>query len=82
MGLFRVILLGVIVWLVISMMKRYQANSEARRKKVSNKESGQEKVLQCKTCGIYVPENEAIRDGENTYCSNEHQIADQSDTEK
>ncbi len=78
MGLFRVVLLGVIVWLVISMMKRYKANNEAVRKRVST----QEKVLKCSTCGVYVPENEAIRVGEKTYCSTEHQLADQSDPDQ
>ena len=33
-------------------------------------------MVQCGHCGIYLPEPEAIRDGERFYCSKEHLDAD------
>ena len=36
--------------------------------------SGQ--MVQCRHCGMYVPEAEAIRSQDQWYCSREHSIAD------
>lgn len=30
------------------------------------------KMAQCSHCGMYIPEQEALRDGDRCYCSQEH----------
>ena len=30
------------------------------------------KMIQCAECGIYIPEQEAVRDGEHAFCSAAH----------
>lgn len=81
MGLFRVILLGVIVWLVYGFYKRFRQNAlEHQKDRIQEKE--QEKVVQCRTCGVYVPEQEAVKVGDVTYCSEEHRLTDQQNNQE
>ena len=35
-------------------------------------------MVQCEHCGVYLPEPEAIRDGERCYCSKQHLDADRA----
>ncbi len=81
MGLFRVILLGVIVWLVYGFYKRFRQNALEHQRGASV-EKDKEKVVQCQSCGVYVPEAEAVRDGDRSYCCEEHRLADQDNTPK
>jgi hypothetical protein len=35
-------------------------------------------MLPCKHCGVYLPQSEVIRRGDNVYCSREHAEADKT----
>ena len=37
------------------------------------------KMVRCNQCGMYLPEEEALRSGEHWYCSREHRDADSHD---
>jgi len=32
-----------------------------------------QRMVRCQSCGVYVPEDEALTEGESAFCSREHQ---------
>lgn len=69
MGLFRLIIIALIVYLLIQIFKRITANKNPPSTK---KQDNSTAMVQCKTCKLHIPENEALlKDGEY-YCSQEH----------
>ena len=79
-GLIRIIILGILLVLARNLFLKFQQN---RQKKSTNKQSSEKqsrtdkkiesrKTLRCDHCGVYIPANEALRDGEKIYCCPEH----------
>ena len=42
------------------------------RKKQQRRRQLTGKMVQCSHCGMYIPEQEALREGDRCYCSREH----------
>lgn len=74
MNLIRLLLIAAIFWLVFSLVKRWLRQNAAPRRK-STPPSGHERMVKCVYCGLHVPESEAVREGDLTYCSIEHRNA-------
>jgi len=77
MNLIRLLILGLIVWLLYRMVQRLlnkpRPVQQGRRKAVSTD------MVRCAHCGIHIPENEAlVRDGRH-YCSEAHRASGPSD---
>lgn len=72
MGLVRLILLILLAALLYRMLRRWQDRKAARKKPVAR---DQGHMLACAHCGVYVPEQDAVRDGERVYCSEAHRLA-------
>jgi len=70
MGIFRLLTILLVAWLVYALYKRYlKARSQNQSaKKIKNSE----KVVKCEHCKTHVPEHEAIIDKGRYYCSEEH----------
>lgn len=70
--------LGVIVLIwggarFLSILQRKDEAARAQREQLGpGPDASREPVVKCETCGIYVPESEAVRVGSLTYCSPEH----------
>lgn len=67
MNLIRLIVIALIVYLVIQIIKRWLANKTPTP---SNLE--ETKMVQCKVCQLHIPENEALLQSGEYYCSQEH----------
>jgi len=70
MGLFRLLALIFIVWLVIHFAKRLLAtrkrtDATGKKEKIAN-------MVRCEVCGLHIPEKEAIHHGEHYFCSEAH----------
>ena len=78
MNLIRIIALGLVIWLVLSMIKQYKRRLQSDPAKQSRKESvDNARVVQCHHCGVHVPENEAlVKPDGKVYCSPECAKAD------
>ncbi|WJW74929.1 PP0621 family protein [Thiohalobacter sp. IOR34] len=77
MGLIRLLLLGLLVYIGFSLYKRWQAQ-QRRRNRPAAGEVGQ--MVRCETCGIHLPREEALCSGDHCYCSEAHrQSAQQRD---
>jgi len=74
-GLVRIIILGMLLYLARHLFQKFQQNrlEQAEKKRSEAKKKVEsEKTVRCDHCGIYIPADEAIVDGEKHYCSLEH----------
>ncbi len=59
-----------VVKLVLENRKRERALKKSVFKK--NRDNKQNNMVRCISCGLYVPEDEAIKQGDNIFCSQKH----------
>ena len=67
MGLIRIIVIALIIYLLIQIFKRWAAN-----KKSASPNLEDTKMVRCKVCQLHIPENEALQQAGDFYCSQEH----------
>ena len=78
MNLLRIVLIAIAVWIIISMIRRWREQKADER--MAERETPRVgTMVQCQYCGMHVPEQEAVRDGDATYCTVEHQQASKQD---
>ena len=73
MGLIRTILFLLLGVLLYRLWRRWRDTNAARTRA---KPQDQGHMVACKQCGLYLPEQDALRDGDNFYCSDAHRRAD------
>ena len=73
--LIRLVLIFFALWLIIRYIKRALDTPSPRPPSPDTPERVSA-MLKCKQCGVYVPQSEATRRGDNFYCSSEHAEAD------
>ena len=80
----RFILLAAASWLIWHFVKKLGRSSPLSQSQSKNasyplvKTKQRGKVVQCKYCGLYIPEAEAIHAGKAIFCCEEHQRIAQS----
>lgn len=79
-GLIRLIILGLLLGFVFTLLRKFQRNRLIYKNKSSStqkatRQSSSKKTVQCELCGIYVPADEAVHDGDHVFCSEEHKQA-------
>ena len=73
MGLLRFIIIALIVYLVILIFRRWTANKNSPTSRPQDGASaGSTVMVQCKTCKLHIPENEALQKDGDYFCSQEH----------
>lgn len=75
MGLIRLVILIILLALLYRFWRQWRAGRAARQSKPP---VDQGKMIACKHCGLYLPERDALRDGDDFYCSEAHRRAAQS----
>ena len=78
--LILVVLVFLVVRFILNRMseireKRFQADLEAEGEGNRDSEQTSEVMVQCAFCGVHLPQSEAIKEGENTFCSQDHKKA-------
>lgn len=73
MGLIRIIVIGLIIYLLFHIVKRWAANKNLSSSKLEDKQ-----MVQCKICQLHIPEDEALQKDGQFFCSQEH-LEDGSD---
>ena len=74
MNLIRVLIIALLVWLVYRMI-RAKLNKPSLQHK-SPRATLSTDMVRCHHCGIHIPANEALQQGEHYYCSAEHRDQD------
>lgn len=72
MGILRLLLLIVLALLVYRLARRWLDRKAALRRTQAEDKG---RMLACAHCGIYFPEQDAVRDGGQVYCSTAHRDA-------
>lgn len=72
MGILRLLLLIVLALLVYRLTRRWLDRRAAMRRMQAR---DQGRMLACAHCGTYVPEQDAVRDGEEIFCCSAHRDA-------
>jgi uncharacterized protein len=73
MNLLRLLILGLIFWLLYRMIYRL-LNKPKPQQPIQRKGSGTD-MVRCAHCGIHIPKNEALQRDGRDYCSEEHRDA-------
>ncbi|MGB5260917.1 MAG: PP0621 family protein [Gammaproteobacteria bacterium] len=75
----RMLLIFIALAIIVMVIKRLWLQPRPRAAKRTQL-SGQ--MVQCKYCGMYIPEPEAIRGEDQWYCSKQHRDAVRQDDEE
>ncbi|MCH8106014.1 MAG: hypothetical protein IIC58_11000 [Proteobacteria bacterium] len=73
----RLILLFAVVAILLWLFKRLFAEDPDPRKIEHDTQSKSENMLQCKFCGVHVPESSIVITNDTPYCSQDHADRDQ-----
>ncbi len=72
--MFPKLIIGLLVIvLAFSVIKKVKARFSSSKASITGR-----KVIQCKHCGTYVPEEECIKKGSGFFCSQTHADAEES----
>jgi len=67
------VLLAVSLYIVKYLRTKLDKPPEALKKDdTSNEDANKNKMVKCLHCGLHIPENEAIKQGDKVFCSLEH----------
>jgi len=69
MGLIRIIIIALIVYLVIQIFKRWAANKNIQ---TVQKNEQQKLMVKCDVCQLHIPKNEALEKDGKYFCNQEH----------
>lgn len=76
--MFRLLLLIAAIAVLVLLVKRILATSRSSDDESPRIKQGAD-MVRCDHCGLHIPKNEAIRDGDKVYCSEEHRRLGHSD---
>lgn len=71
--LLLIVLFAGILWRIIALSSRPRTT---RTQRINAR------MLKCDYCQVYVPEQEAVRDGERIYCGQEHRLLHRQENAK
>jgi uncharacterized protein len=72
----RTLVIIIVLALIVMIAKRLWQTPRPRPPARHNRQTGQ--MVQCANCGIYIPEQDALRRGDHFYCSQAHLDEDMS----
>ena len=72
--LFFVVIAGVLWFMVKNYMRKQMLNQEARERREKERlPTG--RIVRCKVCEVHLPEQDALREGDDWFCSQDHRQA-------
>lgn len=79
MTLFRLFALAALAWIVWFLWRNHQAKSRrqtGQHEGTSRKQARLgERMVKCRSCDVHLPETDALREGEDWFCSKAHRQA-------
>lgn len=66
---FRILIIGIVIWFAVVLLRRAL---RSHRPEDSGTPATPPRMLPCATCGVHVPETDALTRGGRTYCCKEH----------
>lgn len=68
----RIFLVLVLLAVSLYVVKYLRAKLDAPQKRIKKDENTKNKMVKCLHCGLHIPEQEAIKQGDKVFCSLEH----------
>jgi len=72
--LFKMLLLGVAIWLILTLLKQYRQGIDQPR----NAPEPDQKMVKCAACDVHLPKSESVEVDGKHYCCAEHSQQDRS----
>ncbi len=69
-GILRLIILGLIIWLVIRLYRRLSSGTSGQKPDAAARPV--ENMVRCEVCGVHIPEKHALEKNHHYYCSQAH----------
>jgi len=69
MGLIRIIIIALIVYLVIQIFRRWVASKNIQ---TVQKDEQQKLMVKCDVCQLHIPKSEALQKNGKYFCNQEH----------
>jgi uncharacterized protein len=70
----RFVFLALAIWLAIAIIRQLLSHPQPRRQQRPS--LGSHDMVRCRHCGLHVPRDEAVSNGDHHYCSEKHRLAD------
>ena len=70
MGLIRLIILGLVIWLVWRLVNNVKARVNTSKKPEAKIEN--QSMVSCQYCSVHVPQQEAVKHDDSWFCSQSH----------
>ena len=70
--MWKLIFLGLLIWLAIHILKRIANQSGASHSKHTENKNKSEDMVQCSACAVHLPKSEAFLVNGNFYCCQAH----------
>ena len=71
--LLTILVLGIVVYLIVSRMRRRADRPASRRgRRPTGPHRAPEDMVRCAVCGVHLPRSESITSHGEFYCSDEH----------
>lgn len=75
MGLIRLLLIGILLWVIYRLVKRFVTSAKMPQKRTQQDQPAA-MMVRCRSCGLHIPKHEAIERNGNNYCCIEHSKSD------
>ena len=72
MGITRLIIIGLLIWLAWMMYRRFIQYQNTKQQSTKTSQESVSNIKKCAVCGVHVPQIEAIKKGDRYYCSKAH----------
>lgn len=69
-SLIFIVAIGIVIWLVSRMIKNKSQQISSKTRQAKSNEI--KNIVQCQVCQAFVPEDKAITENNNTFCSQQH----------
>ena len=79
MGVIRILLFVVIIWLVYRLVKNKLQGPPAKNGKSTRQEYG--RMVRCGFCGVHLPQSQALQEGDAWYCNPTHRAKAQQNAD-
>ena len=70
MGLIRLLMFGLLVWLIWQMFENYKAKLHMSQRQGSR--VAHDKMVQCSYCSVYLPKKDAVSYNDCWFCDQQH----------
>lgn len=73
MNLFRLLALALLVWIGWHFWRNYRVKRAREQKQAAaGKRRIEGRMVKCRSCDLHLPEADALREGEDWFCSQAH----------